>query len=152
MKDSEKWLPSVDPKLVEKAKKLAFIDLAEIKAALARSKSGDKEQKPTFKLDEAGTLKMVEESTLSKEKEAMKWLEWQALFSDLLDYYLIQGEHVEKTGEMLTYFRLMQRLGKEGIFTFESLQAYDYHIRSRAKGKEKIYLGRWTVDHLDGYT
>lgn len=135
MKDFESWTPSIDPKILEKAKRLEFIDLAEIKAVLARVKGRDKNRdKATFKIDETGTLK-VDGDTLPKEREAIKWLEWQALFADLLDYYLIHGGHLEKTGEMLTYYRLLQRLGMEGIFTFESLQEMDHHVRSRPEGQ-----------------
>ncbi len=136
MKDLDLWIPPVDPRLVERAKRLEFIDLGEIKAVLAKSKGKDKSKdKAIFKIDEAtGTLK-VDEETIPKDKEAIKWLEWQALFADLMDYYLIHGCHLEKTADMLTYFRLMQRLGQEGIFTFESLQVMDYHIRSRKEGQ-----------------
>jgi len=135
LKDADHWLPPVDPKLVERAKKLDFIDLKEIKAALARTKTKDQKEKTTFKLDEeTGTLK-VDQAPSPSDKEAIKWLEWQSLFADLLDYYLVHGGHLEKTAEMLTYFRLMQRLGKEGIFTFESLQQFDHHVRSRPEGQ-----------------
>ncbi len=72
---------------------------------------------------------------MPKEREAIKWLEWQSLFADLLDYYLVHGGHLEKTSEMLTYLRLLQRLGMEGIFTFESLQEMDHHVRSRPEGQ-----------------
>ncbi len=115
---------------------MEFIDLAEIEAALSKSKGKNKgKDKATFKIDEAtGTLK-IDEGDLPKEKDAIKWLEWQSLFADLLDYYLIQGGHLEKTAEMLTYFRLIQRFGMEGIFTFESLQDYDHHVRSRPEGQ-----------------
>lgn len=144
MKSVEQWIPPVDPKLVEKAKALKFIDLSEIKAALARSKSADKLKGATFKIDEnTGTLRVNEEEVAPKEKEAIKWLEWQSLFADLMDYYLVQGGHLEKAGEILTHFRLMQRLGKDGIFTFESLQEMDRHIRSRPEGQGEDFTWRF---------
>lgn len=145
MKDLESWTPSVDPRILEKAKKLEFIDLAEIKAALSKSKGKDKtKDKVTFKIDEATGMLKVDEDALPKEKDAIKWLEWQSLFADLLDYYLVQGGHLEKTAEMLTYFRLIQRLGMEGIFTFESLQEYDHHVRSRPEGQGEQLS--WTIN------
>lgn len=81
---------------------------------------------------------------MPRERDAIKWLEWQSLFADLLDYYLIQGGHLEKTAEMLTYFRLIQRLGMEGIFTFESLQDMDHHVRSRPEGQGETLS--WKLD------
>lgn len=145
MKDLDLWIPPVDPRLVERARKLEFIDLSEIKAVLARSKGKEKNKdKAVFKIDEAtGTLK-VDEEAVPKDKEAIKWLEWQALFADLMDYYLIHGGHLDKTLDMLTYFRLMQRLGQDGIFTFESLQVMDYHIRSRKEGQGENFT--WKMD------
>ncbi len=144
-KDLDHWLPTVDPRLVERAKKLEFIDLSEIKAVLSRSKGKEKtKEKAIFKIDEAtGNLK-VDEEAVPKDKEAIKWLEWQALFADLMNYYLIHGGHLEKTADMLTYFRLMQRLGQEGIFTFESLQVMDFHIRSRKEGQGENFT--WKMD------
>jgi hypothetical protein len=142
MKSMEQWLPPVDSKLVDKAKKLEFIDLSEIKAALAKSRTKDKKDK-TFVIDDAtGTLKLDEDAP-TKDKEAIKWLEWQSLFADLMDYYLVHGGHMEKLNEILTHFRLMQRFGKEGIFTFESLQELDRHIRSRPEGQGPNFTWRF---------
>lgn len=144
MKSVEQWIPPVDPKLVEKAKALRFIDLSEIKASLAKSKNADKLKGQTFKIDEnTGILRVEDDDAAQKEKEAIKWLEWQSLFADLMDYYLIQGGHIEKAGEILTHFRLMQRLGKDGIFTFESLQEMDRHIRSRPEGQGQDFTWRF---------
>ncbi len=66
MKDLESWTPSVDPKILEKAKKLEFIDLAEIKAVLARAKDKVKD-KATFKIDET-TGKWMETLCLKRGK------------------------------------------------------------------------------------
>lgn len=138
-KSLEQWLPAWDTKLIEKAKLLLFIDMDEVRAAQGKGKAKDKK----LVLTGDGDIKAVEEDAI-KDKEQIKWLEYLSLFSDLMDLYLIQGGHINKLDQMLTHYRLMQRLGKERIFTFESIQAWDRHVRSRPEGQGPNFT--WKFD------
>jgi len=141
MKEIQLWIPSVDQKLVERAKKLEFICLSEIKASHTAQKIKDKVKERV--VYDTATKQLVIDDEAGRERDAIKWLEWQSLFADLLDLYLVHGGHVNHLPAMLTHFRLWQRLGKEGRFTFESLQKMDRHIRSRPEGQGPNFTWRF---------
>lgn len=155
LKELHLWIPPVDPKLVEKAKALEFIDLLEIKASynkVAKSKDATKERLVVDKQ----TGDIVVEDGASQDRDAIKWMEWQSLFSDLLDLYLIHGGHLKHLDAMLSYYRLFQRMGQAGKYTFTSLQKLDRHIRSKPEGQGPNFS--WRCDgtmsnflYLDGF-
>ncbi len=155
LKELQLWIPPVDPKLVERAKGLEFIDLLEIKASynkVAKSKDATKERLVVDKQ----TGDIVVEDGASQDRDAIKWMEWQSLFADLLDLYLIHGGHLKHLPAMLSYFRLFQRMGQAGKFTFTSLQKLDRHIRSKPEGQGPNFSWRCdgtmsNVLYLDGF-
>ena len=124
---SDKWLPSNDPALVARAKELKYISLEEI----CRNGSIKKKNK---EIPLTNGMKIVCDEEVGGEN-AIKWLEWQQLFADLLDLYIIQGNHPEKASEMLTHYRLLQRFGNNHTFSYESIIKYDTHVRSRDEGQ-----------------
>ncbi len=137
LKELQLWIPPVDPKLVERAKGLEFVDLSEIKASynkVAKSKEATKERLVVDKQ----TGDIIVEDGASQDRDAIKWMEWQSLFADLLDLYLIHGGHLKHLPAMLSYFRLFQRMGQAGKFTFTSLQKLD-------KGKDRTFHGDVTA-------
>ena len=113
---------------------LEFIDLAEIKASYNKATKTKDATKERLVVDKQ-TGDIVVEDGASQDRETIKWMEWQSLFSDLLDLYLIHDGHLKHLDAMLSYFRLFQRMGQAGKFTFASLQKLDRHIRSKPEGQ-----------------
>ena len=155
LKELQLWIPPVDPKLVERAKLLEFIDLAEIKASYNKAAKTKDATKERLVVDKQ-TGDIVVEDGASQDREAIKWMEWQSLFADLLDLYLIHGGHLKHLPAMLSYFRLFQRMGQAGKFTFASLQKLDRHIRSKPEGQGPNFSWRCdgtmsNVLYLDGF-
>lgn len=128
----EKWIPPVDPKLVAKAKALEYIALSEIKRSKALQ-SRVKQKPKEVNLNPG--IKLLLDDEAENAEGTIKWLEFVALFVDLLDLYLNHGHHVEKTPEMLNHFRLLLTFGNSQIFTYDSIMDYDTHIRQRKEGQ-----------------
>jgi len=101
---SAKWLPPMDPKLVEKAKRLEYISLKELKQTRLKTK------KKEVSIQKGVVMVFDDEM---QNDDQIKWLEYQQLMSDLLHLYLVQGGHIEKLDEMLTHIRLTQRFGND---------------------------------------
>lgn len=154
LKELQLWIPPVDPRLVERAKGLEFIDLSEIKASYNKV-TKSKDAKERLVVDKQ-TGDIVVEEGASQDRDTIKWMEWQSLFADLLDLYLIHGGHLKHLPAMLSYFRLFQRMGQGGKFTFMSLQKLDRHIRSKPEGQGPNFSWRCdgtmsNVLYLDGF-
>lgn len=144
---AERWLPPVDPKLVAKAKALEYISLAEIKQA--RKIGAKKKQEVVLPVGEgARKVKMVIDE--DDDQDNIKWIEFLALWADLIDYICVHGGHPEKLGEVLNHYRLLQKLGSDQTFTYDSLMEYDTHIRSRKEGQGPFMSWRFdsTTRHV----
>ena len=128
-----------DQKLIQKAIRLDFIDTADLAgSSLFHCKEKDKTKKGVLVKDESGSLKVEDESIMDREN--LKWLEWLSRIGDIIDLYLVHGGHVDRLKDFLKYYRTMQILGKDRIFTFESLQKADRYIRSRPQGQGKNFV------------
>ena len=72
------WIPPVDPRLVDRAKNLEFIDLAEMKASYNKTAKNKETTKERLVVDKQ-TGDIIVEDGATQDREAIKWMEWQSL-------------------------------------------------------------------------
>ena len=83
--------------MIAKALLLEYISLTELRQA--KDKKGMKRE---FKLVGPSKGKITFEDEEATEENGVKWQEWCALFTDLLDLYINKAKHKEASEAMFT--------------------------------------------------
>ena len=138
------WLKSAPPVLVEKAKKLVYISLADLRKARLVAPM-NKKKSCSIGTTENESVRLYFDEDCIEQEGAIRWPDWIEDLLELVHLYRGPGAHSVKMDPVFwPYLRILLRFGNTQKFTYESIYRLDFNIRSRESG-QGINLS-WTID------